>query len=91
YSTLTSPCSISTTSQTFLTNFFSNKMISRSSSYGPMDNYIVWPLSTNDQKKFNVLLLRLTISCGWVNKPEAKEFFNFLNPSLKLPYHCVLG
>ncbi len=59
-----------------------------------MDNYIVRPLSTNDQKKFNILLLRLTISCGWalswVNKPEAKELFHFLNPSLKLPDHCIL-
>jgi len=41
------------------------------------------------------LLLRLTISCGWalswVNKPEAKELFHFLNPSLKLPDRCILG
>ena len=60
-----------------------------------MDNYIVRPLSKNDQKKFNILLLSLTISCGWalswVNKPEAKELFHFLNLSLKLPDRCILG
>ncbi|CAH1759608.1 24357_t:CDS:2 [Entrophospora sp. SA101] len=66
-------------------------MITRSSSHGS----IVWTLSENDQKKFNALLLRLEVSCVWVlscvNKPEAKEFFNFLNPSFKLPDCHVLG
>jgi hypothetical protein len=42
-----------------------------------------------------MLLLRLTVSCGWalswVNKPEAKELFDFLNPFLKLPDRRVLG
>jgi hypothetical protein len=37
----------------------------------------------------------ITVSCGWalswVNKPEAKELFEFLNPFLKLPDRCVLG
>ena len=60
-----------------------------------MDNYIVRSLSKEDFKKFYMLLLRLTVSCGWalswVNKPEAKELFEFLNPFLKLPDRCVLG
>jgi hypothetical protein len=41
-----------------------------------------------------MLLLRLTVSCGWalswVNNPEAKELFDFLNPFLKLPDRRVL-
>ena len=60
-----------------------------------MDNYIVRNLSKEDVKKFHMLLLRLTVSCGWalswVNKPEAKELFEFLNPFLKLPDRRVLG
>ncbi|PKC50506.1 hypothetical protein RhiirA1_486165, partial [Rhizophagus irregularis] len=60
-----------------------------------MDNYIVRSLSKEDLKKFNMLLLRLTVSCGWalswVNNPEAKELFDFLNPFLKLPDRRVLG
>lgn len=60
-----------------------------------MDNYIVRPLSKEDLQKFYMLLLRLTVSCGWalswVNNPEAKELFDFLNPFLKLPDRRVLG
>jgi len=60
-----------------------------------MDNYIVRSLSKEDIKKFHMLLLRLSVSCGWalswVNKPEAKDLFNFLNPFLKLPDRRVLG
>ncbi|RHZ78817.1 hypothetical protein Glove_155g152 [Diversispora epigaea] len=60
-----------------------------------MDNYIVRPLSTADMQKFNTLLLRLSLSCGWafhwVNKPEAEELFTFLNPYLKLPDRRLLG
>jgi hypothetical protein len=70
------------------------KVIIRSS-YGLLDNYIVRPLSQQDKEKFKVLLLRLTVSCGWalhwVNKPEAKELFEFLNPHLKLPDRRALG
>ncbi|RIB14742.1 hypothetical protein C2G38_2194195 [Gigaspora rosea] len=37
----------------------------------------------------------LTISCGiafhWVNNPETKELFQFLNPHLKLPECRILG
>ena len=72
----------------------SHKVIIRSS-YGPMDNFIVRSLSREDLVKFYILLLRLTVSCGWalswVNKPEAKELFNFLNPLIKLPDRCELG
>lgn len=60
-----------------------------------MDNYIVRSLSKEDLKKFQMLLLRLSVSCGWAlswtNKPEAKELFEFLNPFLKLPDRRVLG
>jgi hypothetical protein len=60
-----------------------------------MDNFIVRSLSKEDVGKFNILLLRLTVSCGWalswVNSPEAKELFNFLNPHLKLPDRRELG
>ena len=60
-----------------------------------MDNFIVRSLSREDLVKFYILLLRLTVSCGWalswVNKPEAKELFNFLNPLIKLPDRRELG
>ncbi|CAB5200211.1 unnamed protein product [Rhizophagus irregularis] len=87
----------STSSQVSLASSSSHKVavINRSSCYGPMDNYIVRSLSKEDLKKFNMLLLRLTVSCGWalswVNNPEAKELFDFLNPFLKLPDRRVLG
>jgi len=78
-----------------LSTHSSCKVIVRSSSYGPMDNYIVRPLSKEDERKFHTLLLRLTVSCGWalswVNNPEAKELFDFLNPFLKLPDRRTLG
>jgi hypothetical protein len=71
------------------------KVIVRSSSYGPLDNFIVRSLSSQDKEKFYILLLRLTVSCGWalqwVNKPEARELFEFLNPFLKLPDRRNLG
>jgi len=60
-----------------------------------MNNYIVRPLSSEDMKKFHILLLRLTLSCGlplhWVNNPKAEELFNFLNSFLKLPDRHVLS
>jgi len=43
----------------------SHKITNRTSYYGPMDNYIVRNLSKEDVKKFHMLLLRLTVSCGW--------------------------
>ncbi len=73
----------------------SHKVIVQSSSFEPLDNYIVHPLSREDLQKFYMLLLQLTVSCSWalswVNNPEAKELFNFLNPFLKLPDHHILG
>ncbi|CAG8700282.1 24457_t:CDS:1, partial [Racocetra persica] len=55
----------------------------------PIDNYIAKELTQQDNDKFKILLLRLTISCKWafhwVNKLEAKKLFEFLNPHLKLP------
>lgn len=40
-------------------------------------------------------MLRLTISCGWafnwINKPEAHELFDFLNPLINLPDRRTLG
>ncbi|PKB99066.1 hypothetical protein RhiirA5_430339 [Rhizophagus irregularis] len=53
--------------QAFLasSSFHKVAVINRSSCYGPMDNYIVRSLSKEDLKKFNMLLLRLTVSCGW--------------------------
>ncbi|RHZ47354.1 hypothetical protein Glove_585g38 [Diversispora epigaea] len=72
-----------------------SKVIVRSSSYGTIENYIVRPLSSSDMKKFHTLLLKLSLSCGWVlhwvNKPEAEELFQFLNPHLKLPDRRLLG
>jgi Protein of unknown function (DUF 659) len=72
----------------------SRKVILRSS-YGPLDNFIVRSLSNEDKKKFQILLIRLTVSCGWalhwINKPEARELFEFLNPFLKLPDRQTLG
>jgi hypothetical protein len=85
---------LSTSSKSSFPNS-SQKLITRSSSYGPLDNYIVRPLSKQDTQKFNILLIRLTVSCGWslnwVNKSEAKELFKFLNPSLNLSDRRFLG
>jgi hypothetical protein len=79
------------TSSSSLSNTFTRKVIV----HGPLDNYIVRSLSNEDRKKFHILLIRLTVSCGWalhwVNKPEAKELFEFLNPYLKLPDRKLLG
>ena len=71
-----------------------SKVIIWSLSYRLIDNYIICPLSSEDMKKFHILLLWLTLSCGlplhWVNNPEAEELFNFLNLFLKLPDQHVL-
>ena len=60
-----------------------------------MDNFIVRSMSKKDIQKFHMLLLRLTVSCGWalswVNNPEAIELFKFLNPLIKLPDRRILG
>ncbi|CAG8515122.1 3158_t:CDS:2 [Scutellospora calospora] len=71
------------------------RKVLRSSLYEPLDHYIVRPLSHSDNEKFKILLLRLTVSCkwafNWVNKPEAQELFEFLNPHLKLPDRRTLS
>ncbi|CAB4374480.1 unnamed protein product [Rhizophagus irregularis] len=78
-----------------LASISSSKVDKRSLYYGPMDNFIVRSLSKEDVQKFHMLLLRLIVSCGWalswVNNPEAKELFDFLNPFIKLPDRCILG
>jgi len=60
-----------------------------------MDNFIVRSLSNEDLRKFYILLLKITVSCGWalswVNNPEVRELFNFLNPLIKLPDRRTLG
>ena len=60
-----------------------------------MDNFIVRSLSNEDLRKFYILLLKVTVSCGWalswVNNPEVRELFNFLNPLIKLPDRRTLG
>jgi len=62
---------------------------------GPLDKFIARPFSTADKKKFNYLLLRVTISCGfplsWVNNLEVIELFRFLNPQIKLPDRKTLS
>src|SRR2546423_1597834 len=65
------------------------------SNYGPMDAFVCRSFSTADKKKFNYLLLRVTISCGfplsWVNNSEVDELFKFLNPEIKLPDRKTLS
>ncbi|RHZ81425.1 hypothetical protein Glove_120g161 [Diversispora epigaea] len=65
------------------------------SNYGPLDNFITRPLFNIDKKKFNLLILRVTISCGfalsWINNPEVIELFKFLNPLIKLPNRKTLS
>ncbi|RIA93577.1 hypothetical protein C1645_819202 [Glomus cerebriforme] len=82
-------------SQSFLPSVSSHKIINHSLYYEPMDNYIIQSLFKEDLKKFQMLLLRLSVSYGWAlfwtNKPEAKELFEFLNSFLKLPDRHVLG
>jgi len=58
------------------------------SNYGPIDNFVARPFSSSDKKKFYLLLLRITISCGfslsWINNKEVIEFFRFLRSQIKL-------
>ncbi|RHZ73615.1 hypothetical protein Glove_230g119 [Diversispora epigaea] len=65
------------------------------SNYGPLDNFITRPLSNIDRKKFNLLILRVTISCGfalsWVNNSEVIELFKFLNSLIKLSNRKTLS
>ncbi|CAG8848754.1 33571_t:CDS:1, partial [Racocetra persica] len=60
-----------------------------------MDRYLLWPLSKDQQKHFEQLLLKATVSCGlaffWVENPEIKVLFEFLYPPVKLPSRKKLG
>ncbi|CAB4398843.1 unnamed protein product [Rhizophagus irregularis] len=82
-------------SDTTSTFFDSSRKVIIRSSYGLLDNFIVRSLSKEDRKKFNTLLIRLTVSCEWalhwVNNSEAKELFEFLSPFLKLSDRKTLG
>ena len=46
-------------------------------------------------KKFEQLLIRMTVSNGfsfqWINNPETKELFSWLNPTIQLPDRRTLG
>ena len=48
-----------------------------------------------DGMGWDLIWVASIVSCGWalhwVNKPEAKELFEFLNPYLKLPDRKLLG
>ncbi len=59
-----------------------------------MDNYIIYPLSSEDMKRFHILLFQLIISYRlslyWINNFKIEKFFNFLNSFLKLPDQHVL-
>ncbi|RGB21690.1 hypothetical protein C1646_777489, partial [Rhizophagus diaphanus] len=65
------------------------------SNHGPLDKWICRPLSTAENQKFHHLILRVTISCGfllnWVNNSEVIELFKFLNPEIKLPDRKTLS
>jgi len=62
---------------------------------GPIDSFVIQSLSNSDNKKFQLHLLQVTISCGfllfWVNNPEVIELFKFLNPQIKLPDRKTLS
>ncbi|CAG8810430.1 16799_t:CDS:2, partial [Cetraspora pellucida] len=73
----------------------SRKVVVRSEAFGPIDNYAVRALSKENAKQFNKLLLKMTVSCEWslfwVNNPEAKACFKFLNLLLVLSDRRKLG
>ncbi|CAG8487391.1 2389_t:CDS:2 [Diversispora eburnea] len=63
--------------------------------YEPLDNFITRPLSSIDRKKFNLLILHVTISCRfalfWINNLEVIELFKFLNSLIKLSNRKTLS
>ncbi|CAG8669303.1 1940_t:CDS:2, partial [Ambispora gerdemannii] len=64
--------------------------IQRTQTYwGTLSNFHLIRRMTPYPHPQNLRPTKLTVSCGWafhwVNKPEAKELFDFLNPYLKLP------
>ncbi|CAG8618745.1 27294_t:CDS:2, partial [Racocetra persica] len=54
-----------------------------------IDRYLLRPLSEDQQKHFEQLLLKATVSCGWafswIENSEIKMLFEFLYPPVKLP------
>lgn len=52
-------------------------------------------MSKSNKKKFEILLLRVTVSTGiplwWVQNKKVQELFKFINPTLKLPGFRALG
>ncbi|CAG8690759.1 4044_t:CDS:2, partial [Dentiscutata erythropus] len=60
-----------------------------------LDGYFQKPLSSKQKEKLKQLLLKATISCGWafswVDNPEIKELFYYLNPAIKLPNRKTLS
>lgn len=60
-----------------------------------IDRYCLRPLDESQQKHFEQLILKATVSCGWafswVENPEVKELFKFIFPLVKLPSRKNLG
>ncbi|CAG8718766.1 2066_t:CDS:2 [Gigaspora rosea] len=54
-----------------------------------IDRYCLRPLNKDQQKHFEQLILKATVSCGWafswVENPEVKVLFQFIHPLIKLP------
>lgn len=71
------------------TNTTSTTLSSKMTITGPLDNFTVRKLSTNQERKWWYLVLKATISNGWsfrwVENKDSQEMFYFLNPTLKLP------
>ncbi|CAG8791821.1 42223_t:CDS:2 [Gigaspora margarita] len=59
------------------------------------NRYLLWPLEEDQQKNFEQLLLKATVSCGWafswIENPEVKALFEFLFPLVKLPSRKLLS
>ncbi|RGB26946.1 hypothetical protein C1646_769764 [Rhizophagus diaphanus] len=84
-----------TTSNTNTTFTSSITLSSKTGITGPLDNFAVRKLSTNQERKWWYLVLKATISNGWsfhwVENKDAQEMFYFLNLKLKLPHRKQLG
>ncbi|CAG8708181.1 19523_t:CDS:2, partial [Gigaspora rosea] len=54
-----------------------------------IDRYCLRPLNEDQQKHFEQLILKATVSCGWafswVENSEVKALFQFIHPLIKLP------
>ncbi|CAG8519355.1 9759_t:CDS:2, partial [Scutellospora calospora] len=60
-----------------------------------LDNYFAKPLSDKQKEKLEQQILRATISCGiaftWVDDPEMKKLFHYINPAIELPKRRTLS